>query len=105
MANTDIEIFVALFEEGNREGGLMQELDANGWELTSEFLEFQGWSNKHKLNKVWTKNAAAGTTISFQSTSDSLTFSILATKGMILNLFPKDYNSIPMANVQLFSSP
>ena len=82
MANTDIEIFVALFEEGNREGGLMQELDANGWELTSEFLE---WSNQHKLNKVWRINAAAGTTISFKSTSDSMTFAILATEGMIQN--------------------
>ena len=76
----DVQVFVALYEEGNREGGLMQELGANGWELTSEFLE---WSNQYKLNKVWKKNIAAGTTISFKSTKNSMTFAILASEGMI----------------------
>ena len=76
----DVQVFVALYEEGNREGGLMQELGANGWELTSEFLE---WSNQYRLNKVWKKNIAAGTTISFKSTKNSMTFAILASEGMI----------------------
>ena len=80
IANTDVEVFVALYDEGNREGGLMQELYTNGWELTSEFVE---WSNQYKLNKVWRTNIAAGRTISFTSTRDQMTFAILAKEGIL----------------------
>ena len=84
-SNRNAEIFVAVYEEGNREGGLMEVLQADGWTLKNGwYLE---WSNKlnklHKLNKVWSKNIDAGETISFTSTKDRMTFAILIKEGKI----------------------
>ena len=80
-SNRDAEIFVAVYEEGNREGGLMEALQADGWTLKNEwYLE---WSNQHKLNKVWSKNINAGDTISFTSTKDRMTFAILIKEGKV----------------------
>ena len=74
-SNRDAEMFVAVYEEGNREGGLMEALQADGWTLKNGwYLE---WSNQHKLNKVWSKNINAGETTSFTSTEDRMTFAIL----------------------------
>ena len=80
-SNRDAEIFIAVYEEGNREGGLMEALQADGWTLKNEwYLE---WSNQHKLNKVWSKNINAGETISFTSTKDRMTFAILIKEGKV----------------------
>ena len=80
-SNRDAEIFVAVYEEGNREGGLMEALQADGWTLKNEwYLE---WSNQHKLNKVWSKNINAGETISFTSTKDRMTFAMLIKEGKV----------------------
>ena len=80
-SNRNAEIFVAVYEEGNREGGLMEALQADGWTLKNGwYLE---WSNQHKLNKVWSKNINAGETTSFTSTEDRMTFAILIKEGKI----------------------
>ena len=79
-ANRNAEAFIALFEEGKgREGGLMKVLEADGWTLKNGwYLE---WSNQHKLNKIWSKKINAGETVSFTSTKNRMTFSILIKEG------------------------
>ena len=78
-ANRNAEAFIALYEEGDREGGLMEALQANGWTLKNDwYLE---WSNQHKLNKVWSKKINGGETVSFTSTKDRMTFAILVKEG------------------------
>ena len=84
-SNRDADIFIALYEEGDREGGLMEALQADGWRLENGwYLE---WSNQHKLNKVWSKDINAGETISFTSTKDRMTFAILVKEGKIDLIF------------------
>ena len=78
-ANRNAEAFIALYEEGDREGGLMEALQANGWTLKNDwYLE---WSNQHKLNKVWSKKINAGDSVSFTSTKNRMTFAILVKEG------------------------
>ena len=74
-SNANAEIFVALYEEGDREGGLMQVLYIDGWTLKNGW--YIEWSKKHKLNKVWSKKIRAGETVSFTSSKDRMTFAIL----------------------------
>ena len=79
-SNRDAEIFVAVYEEGNREGGLMEALPADGWTLRD------GWHltfGNRGLEKVWAKSIKAGETISFTSTKSSMTFAILIKGGNI----------------------
>lgn len=84
-SNRDAEIFLALYEEGDREGGLMEALQSDGWTLENGwYLE---WSNTHKLNKVWSKNINSGETISFASTKDRMTFAILVKEGKMNLIF------------------
>ena len=78
-ANKKAAVYVALYEP--RDGGLMQVLQTDGWELTSHELAWIDGPNTHKLNKIWTKQVNAGSTISFTSTKDSMTFAILVKEG------------------------
>ena len=81
-SNKDADIFIALYEEGNREGGLMEVLQADEWTLENGwYLE---WSNKHKLNKVWSKKINSGKNVSFRSTENRMTFAILVKEGNTL---------------------
>ena len=81
-SNKDAVIFVAVYEEKSRDGGLMEALQADGWTLKSGlYLE---WLGQHKLNKVWSKKIKAKETISFTSTKNGMTFAILIKEG---NLF------------------
>ena len=81
-------IFIALYEEGNREGGLMEALQADQWTLKNGwYLE---WSNKHKLNKVWSKKINSGERVSFTSTKNRMTFAILIKEGNILSYSSAD---------------
>ena len=82
-SNNNADIFIALYEEGNREGGLMEALQADQWTLQNGwYLE---WSNKHKLNKVWSKKINSGESVSFTSTKNRMTFAILIKEGNILS--------------------
>ena len=80
-SNRDAEIFIALYIlEANREGGLMENLPADGWTLRD------GWHltfGNRGLEKVWAKSIKAGETISFTSTKSSMTFAILIKGGNI----------------------
>ena len=78
-ANKKAAVYVALYEP--RDGGLMQVLQTDGWELTSHELAWINGPNTHKLNKIWTKQVNAGSTISFTSTKDNMTFAILVKEG------------------------
>ena len=81
-SNNDADIFIALYEEGNREGGLMEALQADQWTLENGwYLE---WSNKHKLNKVWSRKINSGESVSFRSTKNRMTFAILIKEGNTL---------------------
>ena len=81
-ANKKAAVYVALYEPP-RDGGLMQVLQTDGWDLTSHELEWTNINNgsKHKLNKIWKKQVNAGSTISFTSTKDNMTFAILVKEG------------------------
>ena len=74
-SNANAEIFVALYEEGDREGGLMQALYIDRWTLKNGW--YIEWSKKHKLNKVWSKKIRSGESVSFTSSKDRMTFAIL----------------------------
>ena len=78
-ANKKAAVYVALYEP--RDGGLMQVLQTDGWELTSHELAWINGPNTHKLNKIWTKQVNPGSTISFTSTKDNMTFAILVKEG------------------------
>ena len=78
-SNEDADVFIALYEEGNREGGLMEVLQADQWTLENGwYLE---WSNKHKLNKVWSKKIKSGERVAFRSTKNQMSFAILIKQG------------------------
>ena len=84
-SNRNAEIFIAVYEELGRDGGLMDALQADGWTLKNGwYMEWNGWSGRHKLNKVWSKNVKAGETIFFTSTENSMTFAILIKEGKSL---------------------
>ena len=82
-SNANAEIFVALYEEGDREGGLMQVLHIDGWTLKNGW--YIEWSKRHKLNKVWSKKISSGEKVSFTSSKDRMTFAILVKKDRILS--------------------
>ena len=80
-SNKDAVIFVAVYEEKSRDGGLMEAFQADGWTLKSElYLE---WLGQHKLNKVWSRNIKEKETVSFTSTKNGMTFAIMIKEGDI----------------------
>ena len=71
----DAYIWVALYE--TRDGGLMDVLPTEGWTLKDGW--YVQWTEK--LNKIWSKHIAAGETVTFTTTKDSMTFSIFVHEG------------------------
>ena len=77
-STNDAYIWVALLE--TRDGGLMDVLATEGWTLKEGW--YVQWSNNNeKLNKIWSKQIAAGETVTFTTTEDRMTFAIFALEG------------------------
>ena len=80
-SNRNAVVLIALYEEGNREGGLVDSLQRECWTLKEGW--FVQWSNTHKLNKIFSKVINAGTTAQFTSTQDRMTFAIFTYEGKL----------------------
>ena len=78
-SNRNAFVLIALYEEGNREGGLVDSLQSDGWTLKEGW--FVEWSNTYKLNNIFSKIINAGTKVQFTSTRKDMTFAIFAYEG------------------------
>ena len=82
LVSSDQEAYirVALYEEGGRDGGLMEVLSTEGWSLKEGW--YVEWSNQNKLNKIWSKQIEARELVNFTTTMNRGTFAIFASEGI-----------------------